>query len=251
MLLESEAWMIQEERENALGWGVSCGLHIIILMIVAATGLFQAVSSESHPLDVEIYDNVEENEEASDEAETAEASAPEPTPAAAVEEGAFDRNVKVPELEKEEKQKPQEEKQQTENKKSDASSEAKSNANSNPNSNANKAQAEGEHKANQGGPARDPAKVRRVKMRAQPLGGTQPSYPANLRAQNAAGSVTVSYVIEADGSVSNPQVQASSGYPEMDAAAINAISTFRYSPARNDYDEPVRSFGRYTFNFHP
>lgn len=36
-------------------------------MIVAATGLFQAVSSESHPVDVEIYDNVTEDEQPSDD----------------------------------------------------------------------------------------------------------------------------------------------------------------------------------------
>ena len=69
--------MLREEKEKAAGWGISCGVHIIILMIVAATGLFQAVSSESHPVDVEIYDNVTEDEQPSDDNSEAEAASAE------------------------------------------------------------------------------------------------------------------------------------------------------------------------------
>ena len=39
----------------------------------------------------------------------------------------------------------------------------------------------------------------------------------------AVGSVTVNYVINASGGVESPQIEASSGYPEMDAAALAAI----------------------------
>ena len=54
--------MLREDKENAASWGISFGVHLVILMLVAATGLFQAVSTESHPVDVEIYDNVTEDE---------------------------------------------------------------------------------------------------------------------------------------------------------------------------------------------
>lgn len=98
----------------------------------------------------------------------------------------------------------------------------------------------------QGGPARDPSRVKRVKVRA-----AQPAYPASLQGANAVGSVTVNYIINASGGVESPQIESSSGYPEMDAAALAAIVQFTYSPARNDYDEPVNTHGRYTFRFHP
>ena len=43
--------MLREDKENAASWGISFGVHLVILMLVAATGLFQAVSTES-PVDV-------------------------------------------------------------------------------------------------------------------------------------------------------------------------------------------------------
>ena len=92
--------MLREDKENAAGGGISCGVHIIILMIVAATGLFQAVSSESHPVDGEIYDNVTEDEQPSDDNSEAEAApaesepdAPQPDPIV------VDQSVAVPEIE--------------------------------------------------------------------------------------------------------------------------------------------------------
>ena len=88
-------------------------------------------------------------------------------------------------------------------------------------------------------------------MRAQQLSTSQPAYPIALQAKKAVGSVTVNYIINASGGVESPQIEASSGYPEMDAAALAAIVNFTYSPARNDYDEPVNTHGRYTFRFHP
>ena len=103
----------------------------------------------------------------------------------------------------------------------------------------------------QGGPARDPSRVKRVKVRAAQLSTAQPAYPASLQGANAVGSVTVNYIINASGGVESPQIESSSGYPEMDAAALAAIVQFTYSPARNDYDEPVNTHGRYTFRFHP
>lgn len=93
--------------------------------------------------------------------------------------------------------------------------------------------------------------IKHVKVRAQQLSTSQPAYPIALQTKKAVGSVTVNYVINASGGVESPQIEASSGYPEMDAAALAAIVNFTYSPARNDYDEPVNTHGRYTFRFHP
>ncbi|WP_423791816.1 energy transducer TonB [Mitsuokella jalaludinii] len=77
------------------------------------------------------------------------------------------------------------------------------------------------------------------------------SRPTRFPCRRRRLSVTVNYIINASGGVESPQIEASSGYPEMDAAALAAIVNFTYSPARNDYDEPVNTHGRYTFRFHP
>lgn len=214
--------MLREDKENAASWGISFGVHLVILMLVAATGLFQAVSTESHPVDVEIYDNVTEDEQPSDDSAEAEAQAAAPEPeAAAPDPIVIDESIKVPEVEKEMKaEKPEKQDREKPDKP-------------------------------QGGPARDPAHVKHVKVRAQQLSTSQPAYPIALQAKKAVGSVTVNYIINASGGVESPQIEASSGYPEMDAAALAAIVNFTYSPARNDYDEPVNTHGRYTFRFHP
>ena len=84
--------------------GISFGVHLVILMLVAATGLFQAVSTESHPVDVEIYDKVTEDEQPSDDSAEAEAQAAAPEPeAAAPDLIVIDESRKVPEVEKETK----------------------------------------------------------------------------------------------------------------------------------------------------
>ena len=236
--------MLREDKENAASWGISFGVHLVILMLVAATGLFQAVSTESHPVDVEIYDNVTEDEQPSDDSAEAEAQAAAPEPeAAAPDPIVIDESIKVPEVEKEMKaEKP--EKQDKDKPAKNPSADAKG-------TNGAPGGKEGGSDKPQGGPARDPAHVKHVKVRAQQLSTSQPAYPIALQTKKAVGSVTVNYVINASGGVESPQIEASSGYPEMDAAALAAIVNFTYSPARNDYDEPVNTHGRYTFRFHP
>lgn len=246
--------MLREDKEKAASWGISFGVHLVILMLVAATGLFQAVSTESHPVDVEIYDNVTEDEQPSDDSAEAEAQAAAPEPeAAAPDPIVIDESIKVPEVEKEMKaEKPEKQDREKPDKPAkNPSADAKANASdAKGTSGAPGGKEDGSDKP-QGGPARDPAHVKHVKVRAQQLSTSQPAYPIALQAKKAVGSVTVNYIINASGGVESPQIEASSGYPEMDAAALAAIVNFTYSPARNDYDEPVNTHGRYTFRFHP
>lgn len=241
--------MVREDKEKAASWGISAIVHLLILLLVTATGLFQAVSSESHPVDVEIYDNVTEDEQPSDDSAEAQAAAPEPE-AAAPDPIVIDERIKVPEVEKEMKaEKP--EKQDKDKPAKNPSADAKANASDAKGTSGAPGGRDGGSDKPQGGPARDPAHVKHVKVRAQQLSTSQPAYPIALQAQKAVGSVTVNYIINASGGVESPQIEASSGYPEMDAAALAAIVNFTYSPARNDYDEPVNTHGRYTFRFHP
>ena len=243
--------MLREDKENAASWGISFGVHLVILMLVAATGLFQAVSTESHPVDVEIYDNVTEDEQPFDDSAEAEAQAAAPElEAAAPDPIVIDESIKVPEVEKEMKAEKQD-KEKPDKPAKNPSADAKANASGAKGTSGAPRGRDGGSDKPQGGPARDPAHVKHVKVRAQQLSTSQPAYPIALQGRNAVGSVTVNYIINVSGGVESPQIEASSGYPEMDAAALAAIVNFTYSPARNDYDEPVNTHGRYTFRFHP
>lgn len=243
--------MLREDKENAASWGISFGVHLVILMLVAATGLFQAVSTESHPVDVEIYDNVTEDEQPFDDSAEAEAQAAAPElEAAAPDPIVIDESIKVPEVEKEMKAEKQD-KEKPDKPAKNPSADAKANASDAKGTSGAPRGRDGGSDKPQGGPARDPAHVKHVKVRAQQLSTSQPAYPIALQGRNAVGSVTVNYIINVSGGVESPQIEASSGYPEMDAAALAAIVNFPYSPARNDYDEPVNTHGRYTFRFHP
>ncbi|MCI7716095.1 MAG: hypothetical protein MSH67_02760, partial [Mitsuokella jalaludinii] len=191
--------MLREEKEKAAGWGISCGVHIIILMIVAATGLFQAVSSESHPVDVEIYDNVTEDEQPAVDGEAAEEQAA-AAETAAMEASAMapiviDERLKAPEIEKE----PREMKEAKDEAKPASDRPANPSATAKPDGNAaNGAPGGGDGGRSdkpQGGPARDPSRVKHVKVHAQQLSTAQPSYPVSLQAKKAAGTVTVNYII--------------------------------------------------------
>ena len=243
--------MLREDKENAASWGISFGVHLVILMLVAATGLFQAVSTESHPVDVEIYDNVTEDEQPFDDSAEAEAQAAAPElEAAAPDPIVIDESIKVPEVEKEMKAEKQD-KEKPDKPAKNPSADAKANASDAKGTSGAPRGRDGGSDKPQGGPARDPAHVKHVKVRAQQLSTSQPAYPIALQGRNAVGSVTVNYIINVSGGVESPQIEASSGYPEMDAAALASIVNFTYSPARNDYDEPVNTHGRYTFRFHP
>lgn len=67
----------------------------------------------------------------------------------------------------------------------------------------------------------------------------QPAYPESLRRKNATGTVGVSFVVGADGSVTSASVDSSSGYPEMDAAALEAVYEYTFAPALNEAGKPV------------
>ncbi len=223
--------MPTESRGELAGWGISALLHVVIFLVVAATGLFAAVSSYSHPVDVDIYDLAEaQPQEESNRDPEAEALAPEPEISEVI---IPDSTLKEEPRNEEEKKEKQEKKEAREGQKEAP----KAAGNPTP---------EGTPK-----PVRDASKEKVVAKIPVLLSRGPAVYPESLRAQKAAGSVQVAYVVGADGSVQGPSVSASSGYPELDAAALAAIQTFYYEPGRNGYDEPVAVRGTYTFHFHP
>lgn len=68
---------------------------------------------------------------------------------------------------------------------------------------------------------------------------TQPVYPPELHAAGIEGEVELSFIVEVDGSVSNPVV-VSSNNEGFNASAIAAVSSWRFFPGRLRDGKPVR-----------
>ena len=67
-----------------------------------------------------------------------------------------------------------------------------------------------------------------------------PVYPENLRKKSIEGSVRVRIIVAADGSVESVSVSESSGYDEMDDAAVNAAYNYSFAPAEDADGNAVR-----------
>ncbi len=69
---------------------------------------------------------------------------------------------------------------------------------------------------------------------ARPLGGyqTTPHYPESARREGAEGVVTLRFEVLTSGKVGTVQVQRSAGRPDLDRAAVEAIRTWLFEPAR-------------------
>ena len=74
----------------------------------------------------------------------------------------------------------------------------------------------------------------RVTSLARPLGGyqTTPHYPEAARRQGVEGTVTLRFEVLASGKVGTVQVQRSAGRADLDRAAVEAIQTWLFEPAR-------------------
>lgn len=62
----------------------------------------------------------------------------------------------------------------------------------------------------------------------------KPVYPAESLAARHEGTVTLSFDVEADGSISASSIKKSSGHPLMDDAAHQAIKKCTFKPAMKD-----------------
>ena len=75
-----------------------------------------------------------------------------------------------------------------------------------------------------------------------------PVYPRTARRKGHEGVVTVAISVAEDGVVAHAEVVSSSGYEELDAAALSAVRTARFAPAMSD-GVSVRGELRLTFDF--
>jgi protein TonB len=64
----------------------------------------------------------------------------------------------------------------------------------------------------------------------------EPFYPDSARAAGEAGTVLVDVLIKSTGRPSEYRVTQSSGYGDLDAAAVQSVLNWRYLPAMRDGD---------------
>lgn len=65
-------------------------------------------------------------------------------------------------------------------------------------------------------------------------GGAPPVYPAELSRRGVGGTVYLWVDVAANGSVTGAKIEASSGNGELDAAALEAVGSWRFRPALKD-----------------
>lgn len=67
-----------------------------------------------------------------------------------------------------------------------------------------------------------------------PRGGYQvkPRYPDSARRQGAEGTVVVKAYVTEQGRVDKVQVEQSTGHPDLDQAAVEAVGRWHFEPAR-------------------
>lgn len=86
-------------------------------------------------------------------------------------------------------------------------------------------------------------------MGPQVLSAPAPSYPESARRAGASGTVVVGLTISSDGSVSSAWVASSSGNSDLDTAAVNAVYSWQFVPAKqNGQPITVNSQVPVTFN---
>ena len=220
-------------KEKYLSWGASFGIHFCILIAAAAMGLFSmATETEKRPIDVEIYD----------------ASAPESAPEPAAEAAAPMPSIDDIPLEPPKKEQTEQKEQPKETPKT-----AATNSSTAPSTSEGKSEkpsaAPSESTGGGESTGRDAAAAQRPSVPPKLLSGSAPAYPKELERKGITGTVGLAIVVGANGGVQSVDVTSSSGYAELDQAAITAAYTYSFEPARNIYDEPVACRVNRSFSF--
>lgn len=82
----------------------------------------------------------------------------------------------------------------------------------------------------------------------QPTSKMQPTYPSSLLSKGVGGRVLVSCSIDTSGKVVGTSIKSSSGHPDLDKAAINAVNRWKFKPGTKG-GKAVKSVAVVPFNF--
>ena len=95
-----------------------------------------------------------------------------------------------------------------------------------------------------------PAAPRQARLDAppKPKRNIRPDYPKGARQRGEQGDVILEIRVNAEGTVDDVRVATSSGFAELDEAAMKAARSAKFSPARSGHD-PVASTARLKLQF--
>ena len=82
----------------------------------------------------------------------------------------------------------------------------------------------------------------------KPKRNIKPDYPKGARQRGEQGDVVLEIRVNAEGTVDDVKVATSSGFAELDEAAVRAAKGAKFSPARSGHD-PVASTARLKLQF--
>ena len=82
----------------------------------------------------------------------------------------------------------------------------------------------------------------------RPKRNIRPDYPKGARQRGEQGDVILEIRVNAEGTVDDVKVATSSGFAELDEAAVKAAKAAKFSPARSGHD-PVASTARLKLQF--
>ena len=88
----------------------------------------------------------------------------------------------------------------------------------------------------------------RIDAPPRPKKAIRPHYPDGARRRGEQGDVVLEIRVEEDGSVGDVKVVATSGFGELDDAAVRAVRAARFAPARSG-DDAVASTARLALSF--
>lgn len=245
--------MIPEKQGRRLAAAISIGLHAVVFSVLAAGGLFSFLQHHSQPpVDVTVY-----NEDSPHDQLAANSGSTGSNSAAA--ETVMIAQQNLPQISETYTQEIQKKKivktGMTEQESSETPSEpvaaavmngdaagsisAETGSSTGPQrSTGNKTDASGNGNnigSTTDGPGRMP--FQKARLIAKP--DVDSYYPPELRTKNISGMVAVRVTISSDGTVVGAAVISPSGYPAMDAAALQIAYQCRYEPAKNEYGQAV------------
>lgn len=243
--------MLEETKRTYKSWGISLGLHALVLVAIASTGLFNMVLPKEKPdlTDVEIYEMATASPQELESAQSEAAATPPPPPPS------IDQQIILPdptaptleELKEEEKLKEQkkddnrlkEDEERIKREQAEADAKAKAEAEA-------KAKAEAEARAKAEAERKRLADLEQKKKELEErkkvvavngyLNSPSFSLPAGKH-----GSVHVSAVVSPDGSIESVEASDSNGDSSVEAIVTQAIYVAGATPGYNEFGEPVRS----------
>ena len=87
--------------------------------------------------------------------------------------------------------------------------------------------------------AKRAAEAKRVAVKPGSVSRKSPKYPSSSRRAGHQGTTIITFVVSTSGTVTSARVTKSSGYAALDQAAISAVRTWRFTPARSGLGHAV------------